>query len=150
MADPLIIEREVFPRTHYPEQLKQDGSGLHEELFSELRVPEGADAFAIILSRDDFPDTPELVAKCRAELSINGETYSHKPKGEENWEWGVFPIAFTTCGTPAIERDGTIGRWTWMKAILPQPENPRRHIRVTLIPIKSISTKVLCEFRVPA
>lgn len=129
---PLDMVLEEQPLATYEAVLKPDGV-LHEEILNEpFAVDVGVDAFTLSCDRDQFPDTPDLVIKCRAEASYDGGI---------TWE---LLAAFRTIGGGAIAPDGTVQPTTWIRVPFKEPENPNRMVRTTMIPIKTVTTKMEC------
>lgn len=140
------VPLDVFPVADYVAVLDpNDPKGVrHVELYSQfIAVPLGADSIDLVVHRLNFPDTPSLVLKCRAELSLDGGiTWSPKPSGENTWPWGNFPIAFTTAGGILKDKLGRLILTSGILVPLPEPDNPLRIIRITFIPLESVTAKI--------
>ena len=123
---------EMSPLAEYEAVLKSDGV-LHEEVFNTpFPVAVGVDRFTLSCDRSQFPDTDEAVIKCKAEASYDGGN---------SWE---LLAAFTTIGGESIAPDGTVQTTSWMTVPFKQPTNPNRMARTTMIPIKTVTTKMEC------
>lgn len=139
LAPPVVTALDRVPLvTHaeadYPERLDAGGA-LHVELPSDsvVRVPVGADRFALIAYRISIPDTEERVFKARAEMSLDlGAT----------WE---LLCSFTAGGGapgPNGVPPGFSSDTSYMTVPLNNPENPNRLIRTIFIPLKALRSRV--------
>lgn len=145
MAEPSQINKpiEIFPAAIYQETILPDGA-LHEELIAPpVIVPNEAEFFSMGVQRILVPDTTELVMKCRAELSLDGGlTWSPRPKGEQVWPWGAFPIGFTAMGGELPASMGSASGVT----NFPFPPGIGRKVRITFVPLKTITASVSILF----
>ena len=126
------VMKEEQPLATYEAVLKADGV-RHEEIFNApFAVDVGVDSFTLSCDRDQFPDTGDLVIKCRAEASYDGG---------ETWE---LLAAFTACGGESTAPDGTLQTTSWLNVPFKEPNNPNRMVRTTMVPIKTVTTKMEC------
>lgn len=135
---------------------KLDQGGVkHVEIVSDpVQVPLGATHCDVLAQNDGWPEPKDaegkqqLVVKLRAELSLDGGlTFSPKPSGERVWPFGIFPLGCTRVGGPVpLGKPNTVGV---INIPLPEPNNPNRMIRTTLIPLRgTITTGVSAKFTV--
>ena len=130
LFDPASFEPgEVTGTVSFPERSYAVGS----RQLGPVNVPDGASLAVIRFGRSAWTD-PGVRLNARLELSLDGGvTWCPSPNGQASWPWGVFPVKFSAGGGVRNGPDGNPSTETIVRIPIPEPNNPDRKVRVSMV-----------------